>query len=187
MTAEPNFSPEQRQALADAKERYRGCMKAARTATFNIWTIGSFAAITILFGFFSLSAMVLGIGMALVTWNEYRGRAMVRRFDPAGPLLLGRNQLGLMGLIIAYALWSMYQASTHPDPGLAQMDAIMGGDVSGLVADLTVLVYLAVIGITAIFQGLLSRYYFKRIEMIKAYVRDTPAWVLDLQRAAALD
>ena len=187
MTADTNFSPEQRQALADAKERYRGCMKAARTATFNIWSIGSFAGITILFGFFSLTAMLLGIGMAVVTWNEYRGRALLRRFDPAGPLLLGRNQLGLMALIVVYALWSMYRAHTNPDPGLAQMDEIMGGDVTGLVADLTVLVYLAVIAITGIFQGLLARFYFKRIGMVEAYLRDTPEWVLDMQKAAALD
>jgi len=187
MTADPNFSPEQRRALAEAKERARPIMRAARTATFNIWSIGSFAGITILFGFFSLTAMLLGIGMAVVTWNEYRGRALVRRFDPAGPLLLGRNQPRLMALIVAYALWSMYRAHTNPDPGLAQMDEIMGGDVTGLVADLTVLVYLAVIAITGIFQGLLARFYFKRIGMVEAYVRETPDWVLEMQRAASMD
>lgn len=187
MNADPNLSPEQRQGLADAKERSRAFMGAVRTATFNIWTIGAFAAITILFGLFSLPALLLGIGMAVVTWNEYRGRAMVRRFDPAGPLLLGRNQLGLMGLIILYALWSMYRATNHPDPGLVQLDAVMGGDVSGLVADLTILIYLAVIALTALFQGLLARYYFRRIEMVEAYVRDTPEWVLEMQRAAVLD
>jgi len=187
MTADPSLTEEQRQALADAKERSRPLMGAARTASFNVWTIGTFAALTILFGIFSLTALVLGIGLAVVTWNEYRGRALLRRFDPAGPRLLGRNQFGLMVLIIVYALWSMYLARTHPDPGLAQMDQILGGDTAGLVADLTVVIYLGVIAATAIFQGLLVRYYFKRIAMVEAYVRDTPDWVLDMQRAAALD
>jgi len=187
MTASPSLTPEQRQELANAKARSHAFMGAARTATFNIWTVGAFAAVTILFGLFSLTALVLGIGMAVVTWNEYRGRAMVRRFDPAGPLLLGRNQLGLMGLIIVYALWSMYQTTANPDPELAQMDAILGGDTAGLVAELTAYVYIGVIVLTGIFQGLLARYYFRRIAMVEAYVRDTPAWVVDMQRAASLD
>ncbi|HKJ03146.1 MAG TPA: hypothetical protein VJ997_11845 [Longimicrobiales bacterium] len=187
MNADPGLTPEQRRELADAKERSRAFMGAVRTATFNIWTIGSFAAITILFGLFSLTALVLGIGMAVVTWNEYRGRAMVRRFEPEGPRLLGRNQLGLMVLIIAYALWSMYQTTANPDPELAQMDQILGGDTAGLVAELTIYVYVGVIAVTGVFQGMVARYYFKRIAMLEAYVRDTPAWVLDMQRAASLD
>ena len=187
MNDDPGLTPEQRKELADAKDRSRAFMGAARTATFNIWTIGSFAAITILFGLFSLTAMVLGVGMAVVTWNEYRGRAMVRRFDREGPRLLGRNQLGLMVLIIAYALWSMYQTTSHPDPELAQLDQILGSDTSSLVAELTIYVYVAVIALTGLFQGLLARYYFKRIALVDAYVRDTPPWVLDMQRAASLD
>lgn len=187
MNADQSLSTEQRLALAEAKERAGNFMGAARTATFNIWSIGSFAAITILFGLFSLTALVLGIGMAVVTWTEYKGRALVRRFDPAGPLLLGRNQLVLMALIIVYALWSMYQTTAHPDAELAQMDEILGGDTAGLVTQLTIFVYVGVIAVTGLFQGLLARYYFARIAMVEAYVRDTPAWVLDMQRAASLD
>lgn len=181
------LTPEQQGELDEARERARGFMKAARAATFNIWTIGAFAAITLLFGIFSLTALILGVGMAVVTWNEYRGRALLRRFDPAGPRLLGRNQLGLMALIVAYAVWSMIQTRAHPDPELAQMDQILGGDTSGLVAQLTMLVYVGVIAVTGVFQGLMARYYFARIPMVETYLRDTPEWVLDLQRAAALD
>jgi hypothetical protein len=181
------LTDEQQQALADAKERARSFMGAARVASFNVWSIGIFAALTILFGIFSLTALVLGIGLAVVTWNEYRGRARLRSFDPEGPRLLGRNQLGLMALIVVYALWSMFQARAHPDPELAQMDQILGGDTSGLVASLTTIVYIAVIAATGIFQGLMARYYFKRIPMVEDYVRDTESWVLDLQRAADLD
>jgi hypothetical protein len=184
---DPSLTPEQRGELTAARDRAKPLAGAIRTATFNIWTIGAFAALTILFGLFSLTALVLGLGMAVVTWNEYKGRAKLRAFDPAGPRLLGRNQLGLMALIIVYALWSMYRTTANPDPELAQMDAILGGDTAGLVAQLTVYVYVAVIALTGLFQGLLARYYFKRIPMVEAYVRDTPAWVLDMQRAASLD
>ncbi len=185
--SDPHLTPDQRQALADARERARSLNGAIRTATFNIWTIGAFAALTILFGRSSLTTLVLGIGMAVVTWNEYRGRALLRAFDPTGPQLLGRNQLGLMVLIIAYTLWSMYQTSANPAPELAPLDDLLGGDTAGLVGQLTEYVYAGVIVLTALVQGLLARYYFKRIEMTKAFVRDTPAWVVDRQRAARLD
>ncbi len=181
------LTAEQEQELADARERARSFMGAARAATFNVWSIGIFAALTLLFGVFSLTALILGLGLAAVTWTEYRGRRMLRSFDPEGPRLLGRNQIGLMVLIVAYALWSMYQTRTHPDPELAQMDQILGGDTSGLIASLTTIVYIGVIAATGLFQGLMARYYFKRIPMVEAYVRETPAWVLDLQRAAHLD
>jgi hypothetical protein len=185
--SDPALTPEQRAELAEAKLRAQSLAGATRVATFNIWTLGVFGAITILFGFFSLTALVLGVGMAVVTWTEYRGRALLRSFDPAGPRLLGRNQLGLMGLIIVYALWSMYRTTAHPDAELAQMDAILGSGTADLVAQLTVYVYLAVIGLTGLLQGLLARYYFRRIDMVKAYLKDTPAWVVELQRAASLD
>jgi len=186
MTEAGPLSTEQQEQLSDAKERARSFMGAARAATFNVWSIGIFAALTLLFGIFSLTGFLLGVGLAVVTWNEYRGRALLRSFDPAGLRLLGRNQLGLMVLIVLYALWSIYQARTHPDPGLTQMDQILGGDTSGLVASLTTIVYVGVIAITGIFQGMMARYYFKRIPMVEAYVRETPDWVLDLQRTADL-
>lgn len=186
MTGAGPLTAEQHEQLADARERARSFMGAVRAATFNVWSIGIFAALTLLFGVFSLTALVLGVGLAVVTWNEYRGRKLLRGFDPAGPRLLGRNQLGLMALIVVYALWSMHQARAHPDPGLEQMDEILGGDTSGLVASLTTIVYVGVIAITGIFQGLMARYYFKRIPMVEAYVRETPDWVLELQRTADL-
>jgi hypothetical protein len=181
------LSPEQQAELADAKERAKPLLGAARTATYNIWSMGIFAAFTIVFGLFSFTAMALGIGLAAVTWNEYRGRRLLRLFDPEGPRLLGRNQLGLMAIIVVYALWSIYQTRAHPDAELVQMDQILGGDTSGLVASLTTIVYLAVIVATGFFQGLMARYYFKRGPMVETYVRDTPEWVIELQRAAALD
>ncbi len=181
------LTPEQRQELADAKDRAKPLMGAARWAAFNAWSIGIFAALTIIFGLFSFTAIALGVGLAVVTWNEFRGRRLLVSFDPAGPRLLGRNQLGLMALVVVYALWSIYRVRTHPDADLAQMDQILGGDTSGLVASLTTILYLAVIAATGLGQGFMARYYFKRGPMVEAYVRDTPDWVLDLQRAAALD
>lgn len=181
------LTPDQRREMEAARDRARRIIKAGRVATFNVWTLGTFAALTLPFGFFSLPALLLGGGMAAVAWNEHRGRALLRRMEPEGPRRLGRNQLALMALVVTYAVWSLFRARTHPDPGLAQMDDLLGGDTAGLVRDLTTLVYLAVIALTGIFQGLLARFYFARGPMVEAYLRETPEWVVELQRTARLD
>jgi len=47
---------------------------------------------------------------------------------------------------------------------------------------LIVAVYGTVIVLSVVFQGLNALYYFTRGKHIEAYVRETPGWVLDLQR-----
>lgn len=186
MTAPPPLTPEQKEALELAGGRARAFIGAAKVAAFNGWSIGAFAAITLLFGLFSLTTLVLGAGMAVVARNEFRGRAAILRSDPAGPELLWRNQIGFMGLLIAYCLWSIYWTVAGPDPQIAELTELLGAGMDELVRSLTITVYVAVIAATALFQGLNARYYFRRIELIKAYLRDTPDWVLELQRSAKL-
>jgi hypothetical protein len=60
--------------------------------------------VTLLFGIFNLTALVLGAGMAVVARNEFKGRSAILRADIAGPELLWRNQVGFMALIIVYCL-----------------------------------------------------------------------------------
>ena len=98
------LSPEQQRQLAQANQRARKVLSAARVATFNGWTIGSIAGFSLLFGLFSRTALVMGIAMGIVAWNEFRGRALLRAFDPAGPRLLGKNQLGFLAVIVGYCL-----------------------------------------------------------------------------------
>jgi hypothetical protein len=43
-------------------------------------------------------------------------------------------------------------------------------------------VYGTVIVLSIIFQGLTACYYFTRRKYVEAYVRETPQWVLDVQR-----
>ena len=186
MTAPQPLTPEQQKVLEQAGERARAFTGAARVAAFNGWSIGFFAAVTLLFGIFNLTALVLGVGMAVVARNEFKGRAGTLAADPAGPGLLWRNQVGFMGLIIVYCLWSMYSTVANPDPQMAELTELLGGDMDELVRSLTLTVYGAVIAATALFQGLNARYYFRRVAMIEEYLSETPAWVLELQESAKL-
>lgn len=185
MDPRETLSPDQKEALDDARKRAAGFLGAAKVATFNGWSIGVFAAITIPFGITSLTALVLGVGMAVVARNEFKGRGLIRRIDPAGPRLLGRNQLGFMGLIIAYCLWSMYGAYAHPDPQIQQQLDLVGISAD-TVRQFTLLVYVGVIALTLVFQGLNARYYFARVRRIEAYLRRTPEWIVELQRTVTL-
>ena len=83
-------------------------------AAFNGWSIGFFAAVTLLFDIFSLTALVLGVGLAVVARNEFKSRARILTPNPTGPELLWRNQVGFMALIILYCPWSMYVTTARP-------------------------------------------------------------------------
>jgi hypothetical protein len=187
VSPDPTLSPEQRRELEDAGARARKILAAGKVASFNGWTIGILAALSFLFGLGSLVVMALSVALGVVAWNEFRGRALLRRLDPAGGRFLGRNQLGLMALIVAYCLWSVWRTKAGPpDPEMAQLQDLVGVG-SDLIEQLTVILYVSVIAATAIFQGLNARYYFRRVGMTEAYLSETPPWVVDLQRSAALD
>ena len=156
------------------------------TVAENIQLDAFFAAVTLPFAFGSLTALVLGVGMAVVARNEFKGRGMLRRIDPAGARLLGRNQVGFMALIIAYCLWSMYGAYAHPDLQIQQQLDLLGVSAA-TVRQMTIIVYIGVIVATLVFQGLNARYYFARVQRVEAYLRRTPDWIVELQRTVTLD
>lgn len=177
----------QQRELNDAKERARSFLPAAKVASFNGWSIAFFAGVSILFGLFSLTSLLMGVGLAVVARNEFAGRTRLRKFDPSGLELLWRNQVGFMVLIIAYCAWSMYRAVAVPDPEMAEVMELLGEGTEELVQSLTLTVYAVVIVATGIFQGLNARYYRLRVARIREYVRETPPWVLDLQRSTVIE
>ncbi len=178
------LTSEQLKELSEANERARKVLGAAKVASFNGWTTGIFAAISLLFAIFSATALVMGVGLGLIARNEFRGRKLLRQFDPLGPRLLGRNQLGFMRLIIAYCLWSMYQAGSNPITELPGLEA-MADYYGDLVTNLTLAVYGTVIVLTALFQGLNARYYFARTQRVEDYLKETPGWIVEIQRSTS--
>lgn len=179
------LTPEQELELRDAKERAGSFLGATKVAAFNGWSIGFFAVVSILFGLFSLTSFLVGVGLAFVARNEFVGRTRLRSFDPSGLELLWRNQLGFMALIIAYCVWSIFRTFALPESEISELTQLLGA--TGLVQAATLIVYTVVIVTTAIFQGWNAYYYFVRVARIRDYVRDTPQWVLDLQRSTATE
>lgn len=175
------LSPEQREELTTATERAGKILGAGKVASFNGWTLGVIGAISLLFGLFSLTSFIAGACLLLVAWNEFRGRDMLRSFDPKGPDLLWKNQTGLMSAVIAYCAWSIYKAKAHPSAEVAQLEELAGLPAD-FITDMTVTVYASAILLTLLFQGLNARYYFARVQMLADYLRETPDWIVDLQK-----
>ena len=175
------LSSEQREELTTATERAGKLLGAGKVASFNGWTLGVIGAVSLLFGLFSLTSLIAGACLLAVAWNEFRGRDMLRAFDPQGPDLLWKNQVGLMSLVIAYCAWSMYKTVAYPSSEAAQLEELAGLPAD-FISDMTLSVYGMAILLTLLFQGLNARYYFARVRMLAEYLRETPDWIVDLQR-----
>lgn len=183
MDPDPTLTPEQLSALEDARERAKGILSAAKVAAFNGWTIGIFAALTVLLGLTSPLLLALGAGMGVVARNEFRGRSLLRAFDAQGPRLLARNQFGFMALVVAYCTWSLLRTYTNPDPQWAQLQELAGLE-AGYIQGLAAWGYGAAILLTVLFTGLNARYYARRTAMLERYLEETPTWVVQVQRSS---
>jgi hypothetical protein len=184
----PAISPEILRQLKLAQQRGKKIRRAAGMATFNGWTIGVFAALSLVSGIFSLTGFVLGIALAIAAFNEFNGAKLLRRLDLRAPRRLGFNQLGLCGVLIVYSLWSIHSAFAGPSPYASAMPA--GGQVAPIVGSIEQLqrtivlaTYVSLIVGSIVFQGSTAWYYFSRARHIRAYVNQTPQWVIELQRA----
>ena len=88
-------------------------------------------------------------------------------------------------MLVAYCLWSIYGAITNPITEIEGLEAL-GEAVGDLATDLTVAVYSVVIVVSGLAQGLNARYYFARTRLVEDYVRDTPQWIVELQRSSSV-
>lgn len=187
MTDKP-LSPEQLAQWAQANRSARKVLGAAKVATFNGWTIGVFAALCLPFAIFGdFTSLVIGLGLGAVAWNEFRGRTLIRQFNMRGPRTLGWNQLALLGLLIGYCLWQIRVGLAGTDPyqevlqSTPELGSMLGG-IEHLQKVLTLAVYGSIIALSLVFQGLNAVYYFSRARLMRAYLTQTPAWILEVQR-----
>lgn len=188
-TARAPISPELLRELELARQRGGRIRRAVGVALFNGWAAGVFAVISLLCGVFSRTGLLLGIALAVVAYNEFSGANMLRRLDQRAPRRLGFNQLGFCGVLVTYSLWSIYSALTGPSPYASTLAsggqvAEILGPIEHLYTTITLTVYGSLIFFSIIFQGGTAWYYFTRGRYIRAYVNETPPWVVELERTA---
>jgi hypothetical protein len=184
------FSAAQLQELADARLRAKKLRRACSMAAFDGWATAIFAALSLVGGLVSLSVsgLLVGAGLATIAYVEFRGRAMLRRLDDRAPSWLGYNQVGFAGLLIVYALWNLW--SIHHDPSQIQSAvasdpqlAEMLGPIEDMVRLVFVLVYVTLIAVAVFVQGGTAWFYFSRAKHLRAYLAQTPEWILAMHRA----
>ncbi len=196
------LSAEHLHQLAEADVRAKKLRSAGGVAMFNGIAIGIFGGLSLLFGLVELAldgfdvskidwwSFIMGIGLVVIAWNEFQGRRRLRQFDSRGPHLLGWNQLALLGLIVVYSAWMMSVALLGPNPYAEiirqePMAANMLGGIGDLYRKMSIAVYGALILGTLLFQGINALYYFTRAKLLRGYLAETPAWVVELQRCQA--
>jgi hypothetical protein len=183
------LTAEHHRELMLARQRSKSIRKAARVAGFNGWATAIVAALSAPFALFSLSGALVFIGLAVVAYNEFRGRKRLLQFDPSAATFLGWNQLGLLAIIVVYSLWAIHTNLSQASSVSAQLAAYseletaLGspGQFEALARQIVFLFYGSVIAISFLFQGLNALYYFSRRAPIDTYLRDTPTWVRELQ------
>lgn len=152
-----------------------------------------FAFITLIGGLWGdVVSIVLGVALGIVTVNELRGAARIRRFDPSGAKLLGWNQIGLGCVLVVYGLFSLAMMLRNPaaavlggqSSGDAQVDQMMTEMVGGLATMVAYGLYGGVAIFGVIGPGLTAWYYFSREKVVRKFVEETPGWVVGAMRAA---
>lgn len=178
------------QQLAVARDLARPIRKAARVAAFNGWTTAAIAGLSLPFALFDRTGAVLTLGLAIVAYNEFRGRKKLLSFEPSAATLLGWNQLGLLAMIVVYSLWSLYGSWNEAGAlsaelkGYSDLNSVLGdaGSLDGLFKQISIALYGGVIALSAVFQGGNAWYYFTRRRHIENFIATTPEWVRDVQR-----
>ena len=184
------LSAEHHQQIASAHTRSAKIRSAARAAAFNGWVTGAFALLSAPFAPFSFAGFLVTVGLAVVTYNEFRGRKLLLAFDPKAAKLLGWNQVGFLGLITAYSLWMIVDSLIGPGPfskelqQYPELQQALGSkeELQRMYQLLILAIYATVIVFSAVFQGINAIYYFTRSRHILAYLRETPGWIVEMQR-----
>lgn len=181
------LSAKQLAEISDARRRSKKIRRAAATAALSGWSIASFAAITLAFLAlsFSWSAAILGAGMAIVAFNELRGRRLLLALSLRAPRLLAINQLAFGALLVFYSLWSVLTARSAPPPAeLSNLDPEMADMLTGMTASISLIAYGSLAVISALATGLTALYYQTRERHLRRFLAETPTWVADILRAA---
>ncbi len=194
------LSPAQLAQLTAADQRIRSIDGAIKLAAWNGYSLLVGACLS---GLFSLgdawgllsAALLGGFGFA-----ELLGRKRLQRHDRRAPLWLCVNQLLLLGAMLAYSGFHLYVSlssgslvdqALHEHPELhGALSSIDDPQVGDLAQDMgtmfhtgVIIAYAALMVSSLLFQGGSALYYYSRKKHLDAFLRDTPAWVLEVRNA----
>jgi hypothetical protein len=184
------LTPQQLQDVAAAQLRAKKIRRAVGVAKFDGWATGVFGGLTFLTSllFFSPVGILLGAGMIVVSFVEFRAVGRLKQLDAAATKTLAWNQVFFGSLLLAYAIYSLWN-SFHGQGAISAQIAnepelkSMVGDLGSLETGIGLLVYGTLAAVAIFGQGGTALYYLSRRKIVEAYVRETPPWIIQAQRA----
>lgn len=181
------LNDEARRLLDEARQRRKRINRAVSVATFNAWSAAALALLSAPFVFLDPLTAVAVLVLGAVAVVEFRGRAMVRRLDERGLLMLAANQAGLGLAVIAYACYQLIVTAGGTDPHLAELASVgdMGRQIADLERNIAYAVYGSLIPATIVFQGGMAWFYLHTRKAMRTFIAATPPWVKDVLAAAA--
>lgn len=175
------LSDAQMEALAEGMARAGRIFRAGRVAAVTGWSVVAFGGLSLLFGLLSPRGVLVGGALLWVGWNELEGRTMLLRLDPAGAKRLARNQLWLLAVVALYCTWAIYRSQSQAIPEASELEPLLGLP-QGFIADAEAAFYALVLALAALFQWGMYRFHRARVALVEVYLRETPGWVVEVQR-----
>jgi hypothetical protein len=181
-------SPQHLAQIAQARIAFKPIRRAAATATCSAWTMAIFGAITLLTSLNSITGAMLGAGMCAISFFEFNGAKEIRRLNPEAIRQLVRNQLVLGALLLIYSSITLY--STIVSPNEIEQTAQSTPEVAQILKPYGRIERLAEVGVCGAMIiaavggcGGTAWYYSRRRRHIERYLRESPQWIVELQRA----
>lgn len=183
------LSPEQMGQLASARAAAKSLKRGAGWARFEGGSIALFAVLTLACGWDSVAGLLMGAAMGAIAFFELREARGLSRLQVGSARRLGWIEVCFASLLFIYAAWSIIATMRGAGP-FAEIEQKYGREVMDQLAaykdtakSLTALAYVALMGIAVFVQGGAAVYFFSREKHLKAFVEQTPPWILQMQQA----
>jgi hypothetical protein len=182
------LTPEQLNDLATARRLHRALRRACAVASGDGWTTAIFGGLTAVASLGSWPTLLLGLGMVVLGWRQLRLAGRMKQLDPEAPSRLAATTLMTASLLSAYAVFSLVRGLRDPRGFFGEVgNDPMVSDLLSSFDGLMQLVIVALYGmmlVIAVIGGLATAWYYKsRRKHLLGYVHNTPAWIIQLQRA----
>jgi len=170
---------------AELRQPLARIAKQARFYGASYIVIGGLAVVFGLIGP-DLPSLLVGAAGCAVGIMERRDAGRLLRGEPSAAKGLARAELLLLAVVAVYCAFNLLR----PPAADGELEQALGGampgmDVSAMQASLNTAVYVSVLLITVLVQGLLALKYLRQRAAVERYADEVPQWARDTLESVA--